>query len=188
MHTTSFSLLERLRTPKAGEAWERFVDLYTPLLFYWSRQAGLQEADAADVVQETITSLFKLLPEFHYQPGKSFRGWLFTMNRNKCRELQRKQKVRRSEPLDEELPGDSTDPACQVAERDYLGHVLRRTLEWMRSEFPSPSWEICWEHVVEDRPASEVATKYHVSINMVYLSKSRILKRLRLELAGLLEK
>jgi len=36
MNTTSVSLLERLRQPTAQQAWQRFVDLYTPLLYYWA--------------------------------------------------------------------------------------------------------------------------------------------------------
>ena len=42
MDTTSGSLLERLKQPAAQEAWDRFVNLYTPLLFYWARHLGLQ--------------------------------------------------------------------------------------------------------------------------------------------------
>lgn len=47
MHTTSITLLERLRQPSDPEAWCHFVELYTPLLYSWSRRLGLQEADAA---------------------------------------------------------------------------------------------------------------------------------------------
>src|SRR5687768_3792442 len=48
LHTTSLTLLERLRQPGDQEAWTRFVQLYTPLLYHWARRAGLQEQDAAD--------------------------------------------------------------------------------------------------------------------------------------------
>ena len=61
MHTTSISLLERLKLPAAQESWKRFVDLYTPLLFYWARRLGLQEADAADLVQDVCALLVKKL-------------------------------------------------------------------------------------------------------------------------------
>ena len=42
MPPTPASLLERLRDPAAEDAWRRFVELYTPLLFYWGRKCGLQ--------------------------------------------------------------------------------------------------------------------------------------------------
>ncbi len=57
MNTTPPSLLQQLRSPDDQRAWRRFVDLYTPLLFYWARRVGLQESDAADLVQEVFTVL-----------------------------------------------------------------------------------------------------------------------------------
>ena len=79
MNTTSFSLLERLRQPSDSAAWDRFVELYTPLLFYWGRRAGLQSADAADLVQDVFEVLLHKLPEFQYDRQKSFRSWLRTV-------------------------------------------------------------------------------------------------------------
>jgi len=66
MDTTSSSLLERLRQPGASEAWQRFVHLYTPLLYYWARGAGLPAHDAADLVQDVLVVLVQKLPEFQY--------------------------------------------------------------------------------------------------------------------------
>ena len=43
--STSVSLLKRLRQPANKIAWDRFVRLYTPLLYYWARKTGLPEAD-----------------------------------------------------------------------------------------------------------------------------------------------
>jgi len=86
MATTSSSLLERLRQPEATEAWQRFVHLYTPLLYYWARGTGLPEHDAADLVQDVLVVLVQKLPEFRYDAGQSFRGWLRTITLNKWRE------------------------------------------------------------------------------------------------------
>ena len=52
MDSTSASLLERLRHPEQQTAWTRFVQLYTPMLFHWARRLGLQDDDAADLVQD----------------------------------------------------------------------------------------------------------------------------------------
>src|SRR5262249_58188030 len=93
MHTTSASLLERLRQPAQQESWTLFVKLYTPLIFYWARRTGLKEEDAADLVQDVFTLLVKKMPEFQYAPGKSFRGWLRTVTLNKWRERQRRPTV-----------------------------------------------------------------------------------------------
>ena len=74
MNTTRISLLERLQQPAEQAAWERFVQLYTPLLCQWVRRLGLHGADEADLVQDIFTVLVQKLPEFRYDPHQRFRG------------------------------------------------------------------------------------------------------------------
>ena len=45
---TSLSLLERARN-RDSEAWRRLVELYSPLVFFWARRAGLAEIGRAHV-------------------------------------------------------------------------------------------------------------------------------------------
>src|SRR5262245_57884451 len=90
MHTTPVSLLEQLRQPAPGDAWDRFARLYPPLLFFWARRLEEQEQDAADLVQDVFTVLVEKLPGFQYDQHKSFRGWLHTIIRNKWRDNRRK--------------------------------------------------------------------------------------------------
>jgi len=89
MHITSASLLERLRRPNDHAAWERFVRFYTPLLNYWARHLGLQPNDAADLVQDVLSTLVQKLPEFVYDRHKSFRNWLRTLMLNRWRNNRR---------------------------------------------------------------------------------------------------
>src|SRR5688500_1099737 len=96
MHTTPVSLLERLRRPAEAEAWEGFVELYTPLLFHWARDAGLQESDASDLVQDVFAALVAKMPDFVYDPRKSFRSWLRTVTLNRWRD---KMKQRSRQPV-----------------------------------------------------------------------------------------
>src|ERR1700733_8814719 len=72
MLTTSPSLLDRLRQSPERQAWARFVDVYTPLLFAWAARLGLTGHDAADLVQDVFTILVEKLPEFRYDSDKSF--------------------------------------------------------------------------------------------------------------------
>ena len=73
----------RLKSPDNGLAWSRFVELYTPLIYFWARKCGLQSPDAADLVQDVLTLLVDKLPEFQYDRSGSFRGWLRTVTLNK---------------------------------------------------------------------------------------------------------
>jgi len=70
MNSTSESLLLRLKDSHDQQAWSRFVQLYTPMLFGWARGTGLQSQDAADLVQEVLTLVFRKLPAFSYDPSK----------------------------------------------------------------------------------------------------------------------
>ncbi len=187
MHTTPISLLERLQRPGESSAWDRLAELYTPLLYYWARRVGLQEADAADLVQEVFTVLVKKLPEFRYDQDRSFRGWLRKITLNKWRERKRRaggQSNAGAEPL-AELPGP--DSAEALWEAEHRRHLTRRALEVMRSEFQPSSWKACWETVVSGRPAAEVAAELGLSVGAVRAAKFRVLHRLRQELEGLLD-
>jgi RNA polymerase sigma-70 factor (ECF subfamily) len=181
---TSPSLLERLRQPEAEAAWERFVDLYTPLLYYWAtRRAGLTQDDAADLVQDVLTTLIQKLPDFNYQPDGSFRGWLRAVLLNTYRK--RKQK-RMPATAGSSLPEPpSPDTVAELGEEEYRQFLARRALQLMQAEFEPTTWQACWQTVVDGRPTAEVATVLGLTANAVYVARFRVLQRLREELQGL---
>jgi RNA polymerase sigma-70 factor (ECF subfamily) len=188
MVTTHTSLLTRLREGTGREAWERFVELYTPLLFRWTQRLHLQDEEAADLVQDLFAVLVEQLPGFVYDPTKSFRAWLKTILLNRWRTYQqRRARERRvAQPdLAALVATDDAIPELEAAEyRRYLAH---RALALMQSEFQPTTWQACWEFVVRDRSVEEVAREFGISVNAVYLAKSRVLRRLREELAGLMD-
>jgi RNA polymerase sigma-70 factor (ECF subfamily) len=188
MNTTPVSLLERLRLPEASAAWPRFVDLYTPLLYHWSRRLGLQQSDAEDLVQEVMMTLLKEMPCFTYQEGKRFRGWLWTVLINKWRQKQRRRAGGPHEVGDRGLAAVSADDDVEeMADAEYQTYLVQRALELIQAEFRPQTWKACWEYVVAGRPAAEVAAELGLTVNAVHLAKSRVLRRLRQELAGLLD-
>src|SRR4051812_46945281 len=80
---TSLSLLERARSHDPV-AWQKLVQIYSPLVFSWARRADLGDADAADLVQEVWQSVAAALGRFCRDSGSgTFRGWLWTITRNK---------------------------------------------------------------------------------------------------------
>src|SRR5207253_305739 len=130
MHTTSASLLERLRRPGDQEAWAQFVRLYTPLLYYWARRAGLQQQDASDLVQDVFAVLFRKLPEFTYDRGRSFRGWLRTVTLNRWRSDRRRLAGQRRADPDAHLSDlAAPDGLGLFEEGEYRRRVVGRALE-----------------------------------------------------------
>jgi RNA polymerase sigma-70 factor (ECF subfamily) len=188
MHTTSPSLLERLRQPTDDADWRRFVRLYTPLLYYWCRRLRLSEQDSADVVQDVFLILLEKLPQFRYDGRRTFRGWLRTVTLNKCRDRWRRLALAPRGAGDElwtNLP-DRAD-TTPFEEAEYRHYLAARALALMQSDFDGRTWKACWEHGVVGRPAAEVAAELGVSENAVYVAKCRVLRRLREELQGLWE-
>ncbi len=187
MNTTPSSLLERLRQPGQDKSWERFADLYTPLLYYWARRLGLQEQDAADLVQEVFATLIQKLPLFAYDKDKTFRGWLRTVTINKWREKQR-----RLPPMPNADSADlagmaGPDPAESYWEDEYKNHLVCRALEVMQADFKPETWKCCWETVVIGRAAADVAAELGLTVGAVHAAKFRVLSRLREELAGMMD-
>src|SRR5437667_8501877 len=83
---TRLSLLVRLRDARDDEAWTQFVDLYAPLVYGFARKHGLQDADAADLTQDVLRAVAGAIGKLNYDPRRgSFRGWFFTVVRNKLR-------------------------------------------------------------------------------------------------------
>src|SRR5262245_10994419 len=91
---TSPTLLERIRAHDS-DAWQRFVRIYGPLIYGWARKAGLQASDAADIVQEVSAAVHRNVARFRRDtPTESFRGWLWTICRNKVRDHFRNRRSR----------------------------------------------------------------------------------------------
>lgn len=188
MNTTSATLLDQLCQAGKPGAWPRFVALYTPLLYDWAKSLGLQDQDAADLVQDVLTLLLQKLRGFRYDPQRGFRRWLRTVLRNKWREIQRR---RVPTPLDaNESPlADLADPTGRdpLGEAEYREYLLQRALVLIRDDFQPATWRAWEEYAVRGRSAAEVSRELGVSPHAVYLAKARVLRRLRQELDGLLD-
>jgi RNA polymerase sigma-70 factor, ECF subfamily len=191
MISTPVSLLRRLRdtlqAARNAAAWAEFVELYTPLLYAWASRLRLQPSDAADLVQDVFVVLVQKLPEFDYNPHKSFRAWLWTLLMNRWRDkAKRPERVFNADP--EALAQlFSSDQTVELAEAEYREMLVRRALELIQVEFRPATWKACWEQVVNGRPALEVACELGLSVNAVYVARSRVLRRLREYLDQLLD-
>ncbi|MFL5328510.1 MAG: RNA polymerase sigma factor [Gemmataceae bacterium] len=184
MHTTSLTLLERLRSAHDAEAWRRLVQLYSPLLLNWMQSRGVQPADAADLVQDVFRVLVRKLPEFQYDPNSSFRGWLRTITINIWKDHCRRNSKRPT--LMSELDDWEDTPDCFSTEI-HRKELVAQALVILEPEFRAESWQIFVEHGVNGRPAAEVATEMKTTVGAVYAAKCRVLARVREYLRGILD-
>ena len=81
---TRASLLVQIRDTTNDGAWREFINLYGPVVYGFARKRGLQDADAADLMQEVLRSVSSAAQRLDYDPARgTFRGWLFTVTRNR---------------------------------------------------------------------------------------------------------
>ena len=188
--STSVSLLQRACSGQ-DDSWRNLAQIYGPVVYGWARRSGCQSADAADLMQETFVSVAKALPGFNYQrEDSSFRGWLWTILRNKMRDRNRRATEVVAGGTDamiafqqiEDLPEDSTPPTDYV---DDAAGITSRSLELLRSTFDPRTWKMFWETAVEHRSPDDVAAEMGVSRWAVYKARARVLARLRRDLEGL---
>jgi RNA polymerase sigma-70 factor, ECF subfamily len=194
MSETSTSLLERLREQPDGDAWQRLVRLYTPLLRQWLGRYGLQPSDVDDLTQEVLAVVVRELPQFEHnrRPG-AFRRWLRTILVNRLRGFWR---ARQSRPL---ATGDSDlgrmleqleDPESGLSrlwDQEHDRHVLARLLEQIEPEVTPTTWQAFRRVVLEGEDEEAVASALGVSVNAVFIAKSRVLSRLRREARDLID-
>jgi RNA polymerase sigma-70 factor (ECF subfamily) len=193
MDNTRISLLLRARSGEET-AWRRIVDLYQPLIHGWLiRQAVLpQEAD--DLTQDILAAVVRELGRFAHtgRPG-AFRSWLRTITVNRAREFWRSGKCRAravggSEFLQRvEQLEDPSSAVGQQWNEEHDQHVLRRLLVLMEQEFEPTTVRAFRRLALDGAAAREVADELGMSVAAVYGAKSRVLQRLRLEAAGLID-
>jgi len=191
MDSTSESLLLRLRSGSDQNAWTTFVELYTPLIFYWARNTGLQTNDAADLVQDVLTLAFQKLPSFRYDSEKSFRGWLRTVTLNRFREKLRKKSIGAAAATQSVLasiaqPDSSQGSAESTWDLNYQQSLVQRANQLLESEFQPATWRALQKYVFENQSAANAAKENGLSVWTVYAAKSRFMSRLREILDGLL--
>ena len=187
MHSTSESLLIRLKSEASSDDWCRFVHLYTPLIFYWARKAGLSREDSADLVQDVLTIVYQKLPAMEYDPDKSFRGWLRTVTLNRHRELLRRKKIKcvtASQTGIEKLP----DPNLLESTWDieYGRRLVASAMEIVKPDFEVKVWAAL-EMLIAGRKPQEISRQTGVNVWTIYSAKNRLMARLRRELDGLME-
>jgi RNA polymerase sigma-70 factor (ECF subfamily) len=191
---TPSSLLEQVKCRDTA-AWQRLVHLFSPLVYRWCRQAGLQEADAADVGQEVFKAVFGGIGSFrHDRDGDTLGGWLRTITANKVRDFQRKLAKRDRgvggsdaqrqlrEITEDKLPGSDED---SLREDNLL--LYRRAVEMILAGCEEQTRQVFLRVVIERQAASAVAREMGITVNAVYLAKSRVLRRIRQEFAGVVK-
>jgi RNA polymerase sigma-70 factor (ECF subfamily) len=190
---TSLSLLERLTGAPTEADWRRLDDLYRPLLRTWVARAGVATSDVDDLVQDVLSVVVRRIAGFEWRRQGAFRAWLRTILANEVRDYFRDQKYRPIATGDSGVQGwldelESPDSALsRLWDHEHDKHVIASLMRRVQGDFSPVTRQAFRRHVQEGEPAGQVAAALGLSLNAVLLAKSRVLKRLRQEAAGLVE-
>lgn len=184
--STSPTLLNALRDGDELSR-ERLITLYWPLVYH-RYLAKVPEEDRRDLAQRVFATVFEKIGVFVKRfDGPAFRGWLYRIAYHKVGDYIRQK--RRDARLIDASPTDQVSrsngqsaPSHVSAEWELLVH---QALEIVRQEFEPTTYQAAWAQLVEGRTANQVAAEMGKSVNAMYISKSRVLRRVREILTGL---
>ena len=190
---TRASLLLKVRDGSNAGAWREFVELYGPVVYGFARKRGLQDADAADLMQDVMRSISSTIGRLDYDRNQgTFRGWLFTVTRNKVFNFLSARRHRTqgtggttANRLLETEP--ETDDGSEAWEVEYQRRLAALAMERVRDEFHENTWRAFWLTAVEGLPAAEVTQRVGLSPGAVYVARSRVLARVREEVQAMRE-
>jgi RNA polymerase sigma factor (sigma-70 family) len=184
---TRASLLVQIRDGANHAAWQEFVNLYGPIVYGYARKRGLQDADAADLMQDVLRSVSAAIGRLDYDRNQgTFRGWLFTITRNKFLNFLAARRIRprgsgdtTTNRLLNSHPDDSD--GADAWELEYQRRLASLAMERIQDEFQENTWRAFWLTAVEGLAAAEAARQVGISSGAIYVAKSRVLARLREE-------
>lgn len=182
---TRRSLLSRLKDWNDQESWRVFFDTYWKLIYNAAVRAGLNEAEAQDVVQETVMAVSKNMPGFSYDPAKgSFKTWLMRQTNWRIADQFRKRlplAFQTDDPAHceptatiDDLP-DPAVPALETLwEEEWERNLLDAALRRVRARVDAKHFQIYDLCVCKQWPPSKVARDLRINPARVYLAKHRV--------------
>lgn len=188
---TSPTLLRAIAADPESPRWNDFARLYAPLVRRYLANARVDfepigEADRDDLVQETFLAVSRALPGFRYDPARGrFRGYLFSVVRSLVLRRQREARARPETAVAETGEREAGAPAGDAARELMLETWALALARVLRAHAFTPNAKAVFRaHVLDDRPAADVADEFRMRPNAVYQVKDRVLRAVRRELAA----
>ena len=183
---TRASLILRLPDAADAAAWDELVAIYGPLVFRLALRQGLQAADADDLVQEVFSAIAKSVSQWLERSDRGkFRAWLLRIARNAAVNFLTRRSHRSIGTGGEEAARLLTEVAAPPSllsnefDLEYRREVFRWAAVHVREIVAETTWQAFWLSHVENLPIAEVARQLEITEGNVYISRSRVMTRLR---------
>lgn len=183
------SLLARLRSRDDESAWREFSDLYAPLVYRFARRKGLQDADAADLLQDVFRKLAVELPRFEYDPRRgAFRSWLFTILRQQLADFLGRKSHETAQPAEWAIQaGAGSEPMSaagdeEIWNREWQQQLLEWSMHRVQREFGPVTWMAFVRTALDGEAVESVSQELSMTAGAIYVAKSRVLSRIKEEI------
>ncbi len=198
---TRRSLLDRLRNWEDHAGWQEFFTTYWKFIYGVAIRSGLSDSEAEEVVQETVVSVARKMPDFVYDPARcSFKGWLVHVTRLRIiDQFRRRQPTHghtpegpydsRATPLIERIPDSGVNPPLEsLWEEEWERNLIDAAMERVKLRVKPAHYQIFHLSAVKGLGTLEVARMLEVNPGQVYLVRHRLAREVKREVERLREK
>jgi RNA polymerase sigma factor (sigma-70 family) len=194
---TRQSLLGRLKDWENREGWQDFFNTYWKLIYSVALKAGLSDAEAQDIVQETMIGVAKVISEFRYDPETgSFKGWLLTITRRRISDHFRRKYTRPAAGFQSEVEEEGAAPSLsripdddfsweRVWEDEWERNLLEVALENVKNQVKSRQYQLFDCFILKQWSMVQIRERLGVSMAQVYFAKHKVIRAVHLEVRKL---
>jgi len=194
LQATRLSLIGRLADWNEHAKWQEFFDLYWRLIYNVARKAGLTDAEAQEVVQETVITVAKNVAKYDPKLGP-FKGWLLNTTRWRIQD-----QFRKRQPAEQQAPRDDRSDRGAAVERvagidgreieaewdrEWQRNIFQAALDRVKKRVSARQFQIFECCAVKHWSAARVAETLRVNAAQVYLAKHRVGALMKKEVAEL---
>ncbi len=190
--TTRHSLILRLQNPQADAAWCDFVSVYESFLTRLIQRRGVPQAHVPDVTNQVLATIARSISQWnddHHEA--SFRRWMHRVAQN----VVIKYMARERRQIGATGGSDALEALAQIADavdqqisKQYEHELIVWAAEQVKDEFIATSWQAFWLTMIEDRSVADVAQSLSITPGSIYMSRGRILRRIRERINEVLER
>ena len=184
-YTTNHTLLQKMRDGDET-SWFLFKKFYSPLIATRGKDYNLNPSEIDLLIQNVLVACFQEHVLKNYDESKGhFRDYLRTITSRKANDIiKARPKLKSIDDLDSDIMQD--DDAFEAQwDAEWKNFITEKAMEELRESLDSNDIMAFEMYVNQGRPPEEVAEVFGITVNQVYLLRSRIVKKLKTTIARL---
>ena len=194
---TRHSLILRLKNWEDQGSWQDFFNTYWKFIYGVAIKTGLTDAEAQDVVQETVITVAKKIKDFQVGSDRgSFKAWLTRTTKWRIGDQFRKRtqaQASHSPPTNgsartstvERVPDPASLEMDASWEKAWEQNLLEVALEKVKAKVDGDAFQMFHLHIIQQWPAAKVAATTGAKVAQVYFAKYKVSRLLKKEIARL---